>query len=431
MNINNYTCPCCGAPLAFASGSGKLECASCGNSFDPESIDALNGPQENKISFDIPRETSIGDGMSGFTCANCGAALMTDATTTATECPYCGRPSVLPSRIENGVKPEYVLPFRVSKEEATNAFNNYFKGKKLMPNVFLNGKNRITDMRKLYVPYWLFDCDAEADMVFDATKERTERQGEWEIKTIEHFLVQRSGSMSFDCVPVDGSVKFDDRISESLEPYDYSASVPFQPAVLSGALADNADVDADACEARAIQRVETSAEHAIRNTISGYSKLVVRRSYIHADNGRVTPVLAPVWLITTDKQEKDGKKTYTFAINGQTGKLTTDVKPDARKSFTWGAGVFAAVMVLAVVVLYLLKALASGTLLLTAIGALIVALITVSVLRGQLKTASRQTSAANYIREGSFHLYVKRDHFLYRNVERKKIQTQSPAQDKK
>ena len=47
---------------------------------------------------------------------------MTEDTTTATECPYCGSPTILPERIAGGVKPEKVIPFKVTKEEAQKQF---------------------------------------------------------------------------------------------------------------------------------------------------------------------------------------------------------------------------------------------------------------------------------------------------------------------
>lgn len=359
MGTTIYNCPCCGAPLAYSGESGKLECASCGNGYALESIDALNGQEQSNISFDMPEkgfDAQDAQVMRAYTCENCGAELMTDETTTATECPYCGSPTVLPAQIEGGVKPEYVLPFRVTKEQAAESFHRYFKGKRLMPNIFLSTKNRIAEMRKLYVPYWLFDCDADAEMVFDAEKTHTERNGEWEIKTTEHYMVRRAGSMGFDAIPVDGSQKLDDKIGESLEPYELEAAVPFQPAVLAGAMADHADVDAESCRARAVERVEYSVEQALRNTVSNYSRVSVRRKSIQSHGGKITPVLMPVWIITTEKMEDGKKKIYTFAINGQTGQLTCDVKPDAKKSFVWGVGVFASVFAAGYAVLIALNA---------------------------------------------------------------------------
>jgi len=423
MSTFAYKCPCCGSGLAYSGASGKLECASCGNSYETDAIEAMNAEQTSGgLEFERPTETfEAGDAaqMQAYTCESCGAELMTDATTTATECPYCGSPTILPERIEGGVKPELVIPFTVTKEQAQKQFEEYFKGKRLLPNIFLNSRNRIAEMRKLYVPYWLFDCEAGANITYDAQQLRVERSGEWEITRIRHYLVRRSGNMAFDNIPVDGSEKLDNKITESLEPYDLSAAVPFQPAVLAGAMADHADVDADACEKRARQRVENSVADAMRSTVVGYTSVNVRSQSIASEGSKVTPVLMPVWLITT---VKDGK-TYTFAINGQTGKLTCDVPADKKKSFAWGGGVFAGVFAVAMLILYLMQKLASGTALMAAVVALIAALIVVGALRGQLKQAKFQSAASSYVREGSFKLSVRQDYFMYESMQRRKIQT--------
>ncbi|MDO5322406.1 MAG: hypothetical protein Q4G06_00165 [Clostridia bacterium] len=422
MSTATYNCPCCGAPLAFSGESGKLECASCGNSYELDAIQAMSASESiDKLEFEHRAEAfdaSEAAQMQAYVCKSCGAELMTEDTTTATECPYCGSPTILPERIAGGVKPEKVIPFKVTKEDAQKQFEEYFKGKRLLPNIFLKSRNRIAEMRKLYVPYWLFDCDAQADIVYDAEKRNTERRGDWEITRTKYYLVRRSGRMGFDSIPVDGSEKLDDKITESLEPYDLSAAVPFQPAVLAGAMADHADVDATSSEKRAVERVETSVSQAMRDTVNGYSSVSERSRSIHSDNGTATPVLMPVWLITT---EKEGK-IYTFAINGQTGKLTCDVPADTKKSLLWGGGVFAGVLAIIALVLALADAIGSGTILIAAIAALIVALVVVGVLKGQLKQAVYQSAAADYVRPGSFMLDVKMDHFLYERTERRKIE---------
>ncbi|MDO4739134.1 MAG: hypothetical protein Q4A66_00555 [Eubacteriales bacterium] len=428
MSTVAYNCPCCGAPLAYGAQSGKLECASCGNSYELEAIEAMQAPQSaGGVQFELPTEgfgAADAQSMQAFVCESCGAELMTENTTTATQCPYCGSPTVLPGRIEGGVKPEKVIPFKVTKEQAQKQFDEYFQGKLLLPNIFKNSRNRISEMRRLYVPYWLFDCDAEANIVYDAEKKEKETRGDWEIETTEHYIVRRAGSMRFENIPVDGSEKLDNEITESLEPYDLSEAVPFQPAVLAGSMADHADVNEGECEGRAVERVEYSIEQAIRSTVRGYSSVTERSKHIHAQGGKVTPVLMPVWLITT---EKEGK-TYTFAINGQTGKLTCDVPADKTKSFLWGGGVFAVVLAIAALVLHLTQNLASGTLLMAAVAAFIAAFVTVVVLTGQLKQATSQTSAEEYTVKDSFQLHVEYDRFLYRTTERRKIEKKEEEQ---
>ncbi|MBQ1257599.1 MAG: hypothetical protein IIX93_10040 [Clostridia bacterium] len=422
MSTIAYKCPCCGSPLAYGAESGKLECASCSNSFDLESIESMQLDEtKSGVKFDLPAghfDHSDQQAMAAYICQSCGAELMTEGTTTATECPYCGSPTILPDRINAGVKPELVVPFTVSKKEAQEIFDGYFKGKALLPNIFKESRNRISDMRKLFVPYWLFDCDAYGNAVYDAEKRRTERRGDWEIEKIDHYIVRRSGSMAFENIPVDGSEKLDNKITESLEPYDLSAAVPFKPAVLAGSMADHADVDAEKCEERAAERVENSLSDALRDTVTGYTHVSERGKNIFSENGKVKPALMPVWLITTEKEDK----TYTFAINGQTGALTCDVPADTKKSFLWGGGIFACVMALAAVILALTGLLSGAMLLISAVIAVIIALIVVSMLTSQLKQAVHQDSAGKYIKNGSFVVTDASDHFLYRTTNRRKIE---------
>ena len=423
MATVTYKCPNCASPLTYDGASGKMICAACDSQFAQEDIEILNAPEDGgTIDFSTPTaQYSASDAaqMQAYHCKNCGAELITEGTTTATECPYCGSPTILPDRIDGGIRPEMVVPFVITKEQAQQAFEDYFKGKKLLPNIFKRD-NQIAEMRKLYVPYWLFDCDASGDVVYNAEKRHTRRTGEWEVTTTEHYLVRRTGSMHFENIPVDGSEKMDNRITESLEPYDLTKAVPFQPTVLSGAMADHADVDAAECESRAILRVESSMIHSLRNTVRGYDSVTVRSKNISASGGKVTPVLMPVWLITTKKDDK----MYTFAINGQTGELTCDVPTDKAKAFLWGAGVFTGVMGVATLALYLLKMLGSGTLLIAGLAALFAALIVVFSLIGQLKQAVSKTSAEGYSAEGC-KLSVEYDRFLYARTTRRKIETQN------
>ncbi len=420
MSTASYNCPCCGGPLKFSGESGRLECAACGNSYEPETLEMLNASESGEqISFERPKEGfRAEEGVQAYLCKNCGAELITEDTTTAAECPYCGSPTILPDRIEGSVKPEKVVPFVVTKEQAQKQFEDYFKGKKLLPNIFLNGRNRISEMRRLYVPYWLFSCDARADMVYDAEKVRTEQKGEWEITRTKHYLVRRRGGMRFENIPVDGSVKMDDKLTESLEPYDLSAAIPFQSAVLAGAMADHADADSDACEKRAVERVERSVEQTMRDTVRDYDTVSERSRRITTERGSATPALLPVWLMTTVKEGK----TYTFAVNGQTGKLTCDVPADKKKSLLWGGGVFAGVSGVAALILALMDALGSGSLLIGAVAAIIIALAVVGALQGQLKQAAKQSAASGYIRDGSFRLDVNADHFLYESKTKRKIE---------
>ena len=436
--VTEFKCPACTAPLRYAQDTGRLECDYCGSSYTVEEAEAFSEEKQKQAEEAFQKEAEAAKADAGqwdapeaqgdwgadaahlktYHCPSCGAELICDEATAATSCPYCGNNTIIPGQFTGALKPDLVIPFKVGREEALSTLRAHYKGKRLLPNIFLNSRNRIAEMRRLYVPYWLFDCDARGDIVYDAQTTTTEQEGEWEVSRTRHYLVRRRGQMSFENIPVDGSVKLDDKITESLEPYDLSAAIPFQSAVLAGAMADHADADCDACEKRAVERVERSVEETLRDMVTGYDEVSERSKRIETEGGRATPALLPVWLMTTVKEGK----TYTFAINGQTGKLTCDVPADKAKSLLWGGGVFAGILGVAALILALMDALGSGSLLICAVVAAIIALAVVGGLKGQLKQAVQQSAAAGYIREGSFRLDVNFDHFLYESTTRRKIE---------
>lgn len=345
MTTMTFKCPCCGAPLAFDGQSRQLSCSACGNQFDTDALSALqqadSGSERNE-SFEWDMQRKVYEDAQVYVCQSCGAELMTDPTTTATECAYCGSPIVLADQL-SGVQPEFVLPFKVSEEQAKKMFHDYFKGKRLIPNVFEQTRNRISEIRRLYVPFWLFTCRANAEFTYNATHVTVTRRGDMEETVTKHYLVRRAGSLDFSGIPVDGSEKLDNKITESLEPYDFSESIPFAPATLAGSLADRADVSEEECRSRANDRLRASTEDTFRDTVNGYHSVTTRSSSIQLENGKAVSALLPVWLIRTRKNVKGAEKTYTFAINGQTGELTCDVPMSITKALKWFFGLTAAI----------------------------------------------------------------------------------------
>lgn len=360
MQTLTYTCPNCGDSLRFDGAAKCLTCASCGTVIDSDGVAAAAQIEQEDAQFeqlDWNMEGGTYDESPSarvYLCQSCGAELIADETTTATECAYCGSPIILSDNLSGGVRPEFVLPFNISEEQARKMFSDYFHGKRLIPNVFEHSRNRISEIRRLYVPYWLFSCKADANVTYHATRVRVSRRGDLQETRTSHYLVRRTGSLNFDSIPVDGSEKLDNRITESLEPFDFSQAIPFSPETLSGSLADRSDVEAAVCRERANERLRTSTRTAFRSTVIGYNMVTEQSCKIHVGNGSAVPVLLPVWLIRTKKAEKGQTKEYTFAINGQTGKLTCDVPFSKSRAAKWFVGLTAGVFASGYALLFLL-----------------------------------------------------------------------------
>ena len=121
---------------------------------------------------------------------------------------------------------------------------------------------------------------------------------------------------------------------ESLEPYDSKDAVDFQTAYLAGYLADKYDVTDSESVGRANERIRKSTEDAFASTVKGYTSVIPESTWIKLSNGKAKYALYPVWLLNTTY---NGEK-YTFAMNGQTGKLVGDLPMDKGAFWRWFLG---------------------------------------------------------------------------------------------
>ena len=274
--------------------------------------------------------------MKAYSCPSCGAELICDASTAATFCPYCGNPTVVPGQFAGTLKPDFVIPFKLSREDAIRELKKHYRGKVFLPKSF-SKENHLQEIQGVYVPFWLFSGEAEGNAHYECTRSHKRTEGEYEVIKTEHFDVYRAGTMPFEKVPVDASTKMPDDHMDSIEPYNYDDLKPFSTAYLPGFLADKFDVSADKSRERADVRCLGSLKKALQGTVTGYATCFPRGEHADIQRGKVHYALLPVWLLNTKWQGKD----FLFAMNGQTGKLVGDLPVD--KGRFWG--MFAAIAV--------------------------------------------------------------------------------------
>lgn len=351
--LQEYKCPCCDGAIAFDAGLQKMKCPYCDTEFEMETLaaydDALQGDQEDSMAWESAPATQLEDGVRAYVCQSCGGEIIGDDQTAATACPYCGNPVVMMEQFSGVLKPDLVIPFKLDKQAAIAALKKHYEGKRLLPKVFKD-ENHLKEIQGVYVPVWLFDAGADADVRFKGTKVRTWSDSRYDYTQTSYFAVSRSGQLQFSKIPVDGSSKMDDTMMESLEPYDNSEAVDFQSAYLAGYLADKYDADAESCIPRANERIKRSTEEAFAGTATGYTTLTPDYSSVRLSQGQTRYALYPVWLMNT----KWNGKTYTFAMNGQTGKFVGDLPMDRGLYNKWLFGITAAVGAAAFVLSYLL-----------------------------------------------------------------------------
>ena len=341
-----YKCPNCGGKVEFDSHSQNMKCPYCDSEFDVESLAAMDEslgdakPDDMQWNTDSSDQWSDedADGMRTYLCDSCGGEIVCDANTAASACPFCGSPVVMAGNVAGTLRPDLVIPFKIDKKAAKEALKRHTTGKKLLPKIFCD-ENHLEEIQGIYVPFWLFDADADVQLRFRGTKNRIWSDRNYNYTETQYYSVQRGGSLSFSGVPVDSSAKMPDDLMESIEPYNLSDAVDFQTAYLSGYLAEKYGSTADDCVPRANERVRQTAQAVFRSQIQGYTSLIPEQPNVQLKSGTVKYILLPVWLLSTTW---NGER-YTFAMNGQTGKFVGNLPMDKKAYWTWRLGLTAAI----------------------------------------------------------------------------------------
>lgn len=427
QQVTNYKCPNCTGPLHFTAGTDKLECEYCGSIYEIAEVEAMFANADSQAEqaaaakeddWDISAQEWMAPGMKTYNCPSCGADLVCEETMGASGCPYCGNPTIVPGTFSGMLKPDYVLPFNYTREQAVEALGKHYGKRYLLPKSFTS-QSHLEEIKGVYVPFWLYDGTTNGTCVFEATNSRSQVIGDEKITTIDYFNVMRRGGLAFEKLPSNASTHMDDTLMESLEPYDYNGLKDFNKAYLTGYMADKYDRSAEDCADRAVQRAKNSTESALHDSVRGYNTVTTRSANIHVEQGKVSYALLPVWLLSTRWNDKN----YMFAMNGQSGKMVGDLPVNKGKLWATIAAVFAVLAALLIFAAGLEPAVGI-------IAGLIVAGITGLILNGSMKSVSKAFSADRYVDRSSFVVTGSRD--LHVRTERRveRIQRQAPPQGK-
>ena len=302
--LHVYKCPSCAGAVKYDAATGKLTCLWCGNRYEAAQLEVKE----------------VCSALQGHVCPECGSKLMLDDFMASVTCPYCGNNEIAPQRFEDDFQPDFIIPFKVTKRQALDCYNEMLKEKEYLPDDYAR-EARIISVQGTYVPFWL--CNGTVD--FDFTH-YCSTGGKYAVTCNE----RRAGTYSFGRVPADGSERMRDDMMDSIEPYEYGELVPFTADYLPGFLAERYTVAENEVAARIDRRVKNSAMHAAADTIEGNWKIMYpeeKRSCATVEYGKAEQAMLPVWLIVVSY--RGGK--YLVGVNGQTGKVAVNLPIDKGK----------------------------------------------------------------------------------------------------
>ena len=196
-------------------------------------------------------------------------------------------------------------------------------------------KKNIEKITGIYIPFWAYDFYVSGKINFSATDIHTWSDVRNRYTKTDRFNVTCSGEMSYDKVLADGSSRFSDDLMDSLEPFDYQGLISYNQAFLAGFLSEKYDVDNDTAILRAKERTVNTTISLVKEKVRHQTSTMTSHS-LDIKNNEVNYILLPVFMVNTKFHDKQ----YTFAMNGQTGKIVGDLPISPLRTILWSLGIY-------------------------------------------------------------------------------------------
>jgi hypothetical protein len=326
--ISKFACPSCGGESIWNPAKQKLVCPFCGTE-SPAKLDAATG---GIIEHDLAAVLrGISDDARGWKadvrqvkCRSCNAISVFDPKRQAQNCEFCGSAQLVAyEETKPAFRPESVLPFTVSEGSARDRIRQWYGRLWLAPNALK--RRALTDTVKgIYLPYWTFDAQADAQWTAEAghyyyTTESYTENGRTQTRQVQHVRWEpAAGQLShfFDDDLVCASVGVHASLLRGIEPFPTQSLKPYDAGFVAGWIVERYQIDliAGAQAARAAMDAKVQAMCAQQIPGDTYRNLSVRTAY---SRQTFKHILAPVWLMTYTF----GARSFQCVQNGVTGAI--------------------------------------------------------------------------------------------------------------
>ena len=311
-------CKNCAGQLVFDPEKQMLVCGHCGSEFRPEEFDVTE-----KIPLWDKKAESMNDvyGTDSaefmdcyvYTCGSCGGEIIINGSEASTRCIYCGNSAVVFNRISRQKRPRYIIPFRISKDEAISTVRKTFKKGLFIPKEIKNFKAE--NVRGIYIPYWVVDCDHKGAVIVQGSVSSG--------KSRRIVYYGRAGRMSIKELPLDASKMLSDESSARLEPFNMRGMKDFDEDYLLGFYSNVSDITYGDLRSAANKRANAYFNEQAIASVKGCSdkKIASEQHITSIDYDKLRYAMFPAWFVTYYHKGQHN----TILVNGQSGKVVCGV----------------------------------------------------------------------------------------------------------
>ncbi len=318
-----YKCPNCGYALKFDPTAKKLVCDACISFFDFDDVSKdIEGKSDEAEELAATAEAvdiksadteALDDDYMEcniYSCTSCGGELMVNGLESSTFCAYCGQPTIVFNRVSRELKPQYIIPFSVTKEEAITTIREKLNAGFFVPDEIKNFETE--RIKGIYIPYWLCDMNYSDEQTLKGTV------GSGKHAKTRYFY--RAAKANYRDITLDASHRLSDETSQRLEPYYMNDRVTFNTGYMTGYYADRYDVDQEEIKGVAISRAASLFNNEIKKSIDA-NKIQILECKPEIQINKLKYALLPAWFLTFRYEGE----AYTFLVNGQTKKVVGGV----------------------------------------------------------------------------------------------------------
>ncbi len=324
-----FPCRKCGAELNFAPGTTTLQCQYCGT----ENAIPTSADQVRELDFRAylrRLEADQSDALdtieiAELKCDACSAEVVKPERLDTFACPFCGSNIEATTHSRRLIKPQALLPFKVTDKQGRKAFRSWIGSLWFAPNKLKAFGRADHGLRGVYVPHWTYDAatttwyTGQRGEHYWVTRTYKDSKGNTRTRRVRKTRWYHASGVvgrRFDDVLVVASDSLPRDKAEQLEPWDLPELVDYDAAFVAGFTAEAYRVDLEQGFERAKQMMEPAIRRDVQNDIGGDEQRILSTKTQH-DGVSFKHLLLPIWI--SSYRWKD--KVYRFLINGRTGEV--------------------------------------------------------------------------------------------------------------
>jgi predicted RNA-binding Zn-ribbon protein involved in translation (DUF1610 family) len=327
MEVVQFSCKNCGGNLEFSPNDQSLECPFCGTVNENPEVEMPEVYEELDFKTaleEIGGETETMD-LQLVSCTACQAEVTLEANVTTAECDFCGTHLIASGKAEKAMKPQYLLPFGIEREEALKTFRNWIQKRRFAPNDLKKRSKLSEPVKGIYYPFWTYDADTTSDYTgergttYTRTVSSRNSDGSTSTRTVTEIRWRpASGTVKrfFDDVLVPASKTLIHKLIFRFKDWKLGEMVGYSTQYLSGFKAESYSIGLKDGFEDAKQTMSVRIRQDIRGDIGGDAQRIHR---VDTKYKEITfkYILLPIWVVMYKFKEKY----FQVLINGKTGEI--------------------------------------------------------------------------------------------------------------